>query len=219
MKIRDLERSNRPRERARRLGLSVLSDAELLALLLSTGTGGENALELSARIINGYGSLNALFASFETSFPDFKGVGEAKALRLAATKEIARRLNQENTLADKPFRAEDAYSLFKDSVGTAESLFVVSLDSRGRLLSYREASKGKELRFDPLGVARILLSTGAKSALVVHTHPGESPFPSSSDIEGTAVLKKKLRDLAVPLKDHVIVSRHAYFSFRDEGIL
>lgn len=221
----------RPQERLERFGADALSDTELLAMLLRSGTRGQDVLTLAGRLIAEAGSLGALLTWSAQDFRRLKGIGRVKALQLVTVLEIARRvLGQqipEAPLLNKP-DAIHAYVMPFAAGLQVEKFWVLCLNRRNRLLKRVEISSGSATSAlaHPREVYRAAVREAACAVICVHNHPSGDPSPSSADLQVTRQLREAARAVDIDLLDHVIVGRasadplgRGYFSFREAGIL
>ena len=228
LKIQELPEQERPREKLAALGAGALSDSELIAILLRTGIKGANAVDLGRQLILRFGSLAGLARASVTELAKTKGVGQAKAVQLAAAFGLATRLAHES-LADTPL---DTPARIYELLGTEmrqlgkESLRVVLLDTKLRLLRTEEISLGSlnECLAHPREILRPVVSHNAFAFVLVHNHPSGDPSPSDADRRLTVRMADAARLMQVTFSDHVIIGSPApghapYFSFREAGIL
>jgi DNA repair protein RadC len=228
LKIREMPRDDRPREKLAARGASALSDAELIAILLRTGIEGANAVEVARQLIEKYGSLGALSRCTVREIAKIKGIGLAKAAQLAAAFGLGQRLARETLSRQKIDTPELLYELLGPEMRALhkESLRVVLLDTRYHLLRLEEVSLGSvnESIAHPRDVFRPALIYSAYAVIVVHNHPSGDPSPSQSDHGLTRRLREAAELLQIRLLDHIIIGapgedRQPYFSFKEAGAL
>jgi DNA repair protein RadC len=223
VRIRELPSEERPRERLRKYGASVLSTAELLAIILRVGVAGENAVSLATRLLRDFrglaGILNASFAQLEGT----RGLGEAKAAQLLAALELGRRLVA-TTPEDRPIVLSpmDVQHLLEPEMGLLEQehLRVLLLNARNQLTRVHEVYKGTLSKVE-LRVAEVLqpaVRDGCASIILVHNHPSGDPTPSAPDIVLTAQLVRAAQALDIELLDHIILARGRVFSMQEAGM-
>lgn len=206
-----------PREKAAQCGIESLSDVELFALLLDTGTKQENVLQLSSRLLFEKGGMVGVFYSGE-DLESVKGIGKAKKFRLMAVREIIRRLPFEKE--ERAKSAKDVYlmcrNIFLGSEG--EKLLVLYLSTDRRVLKKEEFTQGStnEVSLPVLTILHHALAAKAKGVIIIHNHPSDNLEPSEMDRFGTRKLKEKLILADVVLLDSMIVSSDGYYSFREE---
>lgn len=226
--IQELPEHERPRERLAALGAGSLSDSELIAILLRTGTKGINAMDLGRDLILRFGSLAGLARASVTELAKVKGVGQAKAVQLAAAFGLAGRLAKEELTGkplDTPARVFELLGPAMRQLGK-ESLRVVLLDTKLKLLRVEEVSHGSlnECIAHPRDILQPVVVHNAHAFVLVHNHPSGDPTPSDADRRLTTRLAEAARLLQVQFSDHVIIGspapgRSAYFSFREAGII
>ena len=206
-----------PREKASQCGIESLSDVELFALLLDTGTKQENVLELSNRLLFERGGMIGVFFS-EEDLESVKGIGKAKKFRLMAVKEIIRRLPFEKE--ERAKNAKDIFLMCKNIfLGTeGEKLLVLYLSSDRRILKKEEFSQNSfhEVSLPILAILHHAISAKAKGVIIIHNHPSDNLEPSEMDRYATKKLKEKLKLADVTLIDSLIISNAGYYSFREE---
>ena len=226
MKIADLDRAERPREKLRRLGARDLTNAELVAVLIRTGAGGINAVEAAQELLRSAGwHLPALAAASVEALCRQKGVGINKALTLQAAFELGRRASGSPDLPDGRRLAtpEAVCRLMLPRLGGLdhEECWALYLNNAGRLLADEKLTSGSQdaTIIDPRTVTRRALEHRARAVILVHNHPSGSPLPGENDIRETRALKQALNTFRIDLKDHVIVVADGYFSFADERVV
>ena len=216
MKIAAIEKQDRPREKLLRLGPKALSDYELLALILGSGTKGVGVLELSQQVLSELGGTNGLFGLEEVAPLAQKGIGRGKACAILAMAELGRRV------AKKPAQSlTEAYDSLSVSLSHGEEAHVIGLDGHNRVLGQRLVGKGDEnhLVLSPAEVLRSALALGAKRFVFVHLHPSGVPYPSSQDLAMTHELSLDAKKVGLSLVDHVILSRAGRYSFKENKML
>ena len=223
--IKLLAYDDRPREKAVRYGMDSLADSELLAILLGSGSRTESALDLGRRIYSENGnSLHNLARLSVQRFKEFKGVGEAKAMVLAAAMELGRRrMRRTNDKEPTITRSTDVYDLMASHLidKTHEEVWVVLMNQAGRVKRYACVSSGGMTGtvVDPKIVLRMALEYSATRFILVHNHPSGNTRPSQQDIRLTQKMKHGAQLLDLELTDHVIIAGDRHFSFLDEGML
>jgi DNA repair protein RadC len=212
-----------PRERVARLGAAALSDFELLALLLGTGRAGEDVVLLAARVLKETGGLWALTRMSVAELGRIRGIGPAKAARLAAAFEAGSRgLMSPDTAAAPLSNSEMVFLRHGRRLMTSqvERFVVISVDAKNRVRAEREVARGGRTtcQVDPAEVFRFLVSESASGGIFVHNHPSGDPEPSSQDLELTERLVAAGSLLDIRILDHVIVGSGRYTSLRDAGL-
>lgn len=231
LRVKDLAIGERPQERLERLGPSALSDAELLAMLLRTGSRGHNVLTVAQRLITEGGSLAALTRWNEADFQRLTGIGRVKALQLVTTMEIATRVLAQSAVVDEVLnRPEKIFQHFKTQIIglTVEKFWVLCLNRKNRLIRQVEVTSGTATSSlaHPREVFREAIRHGATAVVCVHNHPSGDPAPSAADIQVTRQLREAAKAVDIDLLDHLIVGLPAadpqgrgYYSFREAGLL
>ncbi len=223
--IRHWSEDDRPREKLLLKGKAALSDAELIAILIGSGSRNESAVDLSKRILKSVdNNLNALGKSTINQLLQFKGIGEAKAITIQAAMELSRRR-----------RTEEAVELFKITSSLAvfdvmqpligelahEEFWIIYLNNANKIISKFQLSKGgiTGTLVDVRLVFKTALAQGAVGIILAHNHPSGTLKPSESDKQITQKLKIAGEQLDIKILDHVIITETSYYSFSDEGIL
>ena len=226
IKISALAEEDRPREKLLLKGKSALSDAELIAILIGSGTRSVSAVDLSKHILSAVN--NDLGELAKMSIPDlkkFKGIGEAKAISIVSALELGRRRKQ---ISDQPKKikingSKDVFNLMGRELmdETVEHFYVLLLNRSNILIKKQLISSGgtNGTVADPKIIFKYALDSLACSIILVHNHPSGNLKPSEQDRVLTDKLKHVGENLEVQVIDHVIFTDVAYFSFADEGIL
>lgn len=223
-RICELPEEERPREKLAAKGTDALTDSELIAILLRTGTVGVSALDLGRHLLKKHKSLRELARCSVEEIAREKGVGKTKAIQLAAAFGLAGRLAREALSRDMITKPEDIYHLLGPEmmVLTRESVRVVLLDTKQHVIRIHEVSLGSltESIAHPREIFQPVIAYAAHSFVLVHNHPSGDPLPSDQDRRITNRLKEASRLLMVTFYDHVIVGtsdngRKPYFSFRE----
>jgi DNA repair protein RadC len=223
--IKSWAEGDRPREKLSSQGRRSLSDAELLAILIGSGSQSESAVELSKRILYACDQdLNQLARLGITELSRFKGIGEAKAVGIIAALELGRRrksqsspeLLQVSTSIDV---YEAVSSQFKDL--NHEEFWIILLNRANRIISKHLISKGGQAGTiaDPKIIFNIALENHAASIILAHNHPSGNLRPSQADLDLTKKLKSAGQFLDLPVLDHLIITDQGFLSFADEGII
>ncbi len=216
---------DKPREKLVAKGSSVLSDAELIAILIGSGNRNESAVELSKRILASVdNNLNELGKLSVNQLMRFKGIGEAKAVSIAAALEVGRRRRgQEVGKIAKVSGSKDVFELLYPLIGELqhEEFWIVYLNNSNKVIFKSQLSKGgiTGTLVDVRLVMKRALELGAVGLVLAHNHPSGSLRPSASDKKITEKLKIAAEVLDIKILDHLIVTQNDYLSFADEGIL
>lgn len=216
---------DKPREKLVHKGKSVLSDAELIAILINSGSRSESAVELSKRILASVNNnLNELGKLSIKQLMLFKGIGEAKAVTIAAALEMGRRRSGEEALKiTKIGGSRDAFELLRPIIGELqhEEFWILYLNNANKVLHSSQLSKGglTGTLVDVRIVMKEALQLGAVALVLAHNHPSGTLKPSKADREVTQKLKSASEALDIKVLDHLIVTQRDYYSFADEGLL
>lgn len=220
MKIKDLPKIERPREKLEKYGPERLSDSELLAILLRTGSEGINVVELAGKILrkfSGIGLTRASVIELKNTF----GLGSAKACEISACFELGRRLlqNKQSALILSP---KDVWDELRDIRDHKKEHFIIFfLDSRNQEIKREIVSVGSlnTNLVHPREVFEPAVRYLAAQIVVAHNHPAGDSSPSQEDLEITKQLVGAGKILGIELKDHVIVSKTDFFSFKEHKLL
>ncbi len=231
LRLKDLAVGERPQERLERLGPAALSDTELLAMLLRSGSKGHNVLLVAQQLVTAAGSLAGLVEWTEPDFRRLKGIGRVKALQLVAVLEVARRVLARGPEISPLFNRPDlVWRHFHPLIAglAVEKFWVLCLNRKNRLLKQVEITSGTATSSlaHPREVFREAIRHGATALVCVHNHPSGDPAPSAADVQVTRQLREAAKAVDIELLDHVIVGHaHAdprglgYYSFREAGVL
>lgn len=223
--IKNWSDDDKPREKLVQKGRSVLSDAELIAILIGSGSRNESAVELSKRILaSADNNLNELGKLSIKQLMSFKGIGEAKAVTIAAALEIGRRRRGEEAIVvSKITCSRDAYEILQPLIGELEheEFWILYLNNSNKVLHKAQLSKGglTGTLVDVRIVMKQALELGAVGLILAHNHPSGTLRPSTQDKSITQKLKRAADALDVKVLDHIIVTQRDYYSFADETIL
>ncbi len=228
IRIHDLPAQDRPRERLAAHGADSLSHAELLAILLRTGTRGMSALHIGQHLMMKFGTLNNLARASLDDLRKVNGVGRAKAIALKAAFTLATKmageLRHESPVLDTPDRIADLLRE-ENRLRAVENFQVVLLNTRRRLIRVEPVSQGTldTLLVHPREVFKTAIAANAAAIVIVHNHPSGDPTPSEADIKVTRDLIRAGQLLKIDVLDHVILGRAThdrpkdYLSLRELG--
>ncbi len=225
LSIKNWSDDDKPREKLLHKGKSVLSDAELIAILIGSGSRNESAVELSKRILASVdNNLNNLGKLSINQLMQFKGIGEAKAVTIAAALEMGRRRRgEEAQKITKISSSTDVFELLQPIVGELghEEFWIVYLNNSNKVLHTAQLSKGgiTGTLVDVRLVMRQALELGAVALVLAHNHPSGTLKPSRADKQITQKLKAAATALDIKILDHLIIAQKDYFSFADEKLL
>lgn len=225
MNIKNWAEEDRPREKLLSKGKSVLSDSELIGILIGSGTNSMSAVDLSKLILGDVGNnLNQLARLSVKDLIKFKGIGEAKAVSIVAALELGRRRKESESLRKPKITGpKDVYDLLKPDLLDLqhEEFWVVLLNRSNLVIKKHLISSGgvSGTVADPKIIFKAALEELASGVILVHNHPSGNLKPSQADINLTKKMKQAGLALEVPVLDHLIFCDHNFFSFADEGML
>ncbi len=223
-KIKDLPLDERPREKLKEKGAENLSNEELIAILLRTGSKEESVKDLAIRVIKNVSHFQDLNTLSYRDLINLKGIKEAKAITLIAAIELGRRLaNPEKITKLKITNAEILYNHFRLKILSTkqEKLFCVFLNTKNEVITYETIFIGTQNKSitHPREIFHAALKNSAVKIIILHNHPTGDPTPSEEDIKFTREIKSIAELLKIPLMDHIIIGEHTYFSFFDHEML
>lgn len=223
--IKNWSQDDRPREKLLHKGKSTLSDAELVAILIGSGSRDESAVALCKRILaSSNNNLNQLGKLSINQLMTFKGIGEAKAITIIAALELGRRRRGEDALKqEKITSSASAFELLQPILGDLphEEFWIIYMNNSNKVIQKSQLSKGgiTGTLVDVRLVLKTALEVGATGLLLAHNHPSGTLKPSTADKQITEKLKKAALSLDIKVLDHIIITETTYFSFADEGIM
>ena len=222
MRIHDLDPEERPRERFLRSGASALSSAELIALILKTGTKGKNILEACNELMGRYG-LEKLADLSMGELQENDGIGPAKAMQIQAVFELHKRLYFRRNTNKKVRSARDVFEYMNGRVPdeTKEHLFLLHLNTKNQIMRHDIISVGtlNASLIHPREIFKPAIRESAHAVILAHNHPSGDVEPSNADKKATKLLKQAGSIIQIDLLDHVIVGRDNWFSFREHSLL
>ena len=224
--IKDMPRLERPYEKCEERGASSLSDCELLAVLLRTGTKGENVLDLAERILYHFGE-NGILGIHKFSVEQLmqiKGVGKVKAIQIACISELAKRLAKAEAKKTLCFSSPETiaqYYMEDLRHEKQEHMKMLMLNSKADLIGESDVSKGtvNASLITPRELFIEALQKNAVSIVIMHNHPSGDPTPSRDDMLTTKRISEAGNLIGIELLDHIIIGNNCYISFREQGIL
>ena len=223
--IRSWSEDDKPREKLLLKGKTALSDAELIAILIGSGSRNESAVSLSQRILASVDyNLNALGKLSVNQLNHFKGIGDAKAITIQAAMELGRRRRLEAAVElQKITSSKTIFDIMQPIIGELmyEEFWIVYLNNSNKIIAKSQLSKGgiTGTVVDVRLVFKTALELGAVGIILVHNHPSGTIQPSEADKQITQKLKSGGEYLDIRILDHIIVTETQYFSFSDAGIL
>ena len=221
--IKDWSDDDKPREKLMLKGKDALSDAELLAILIGSGSRNESAVALSKRILASVDNLNSLGKLDISQLINFRGIGEAKAITIIAALELGRRRRAEDTVELKKITSSKiAFEIMRPIIGELphEEFWVLFLNNSNKVISKTQLSKGgiSGTIVDTRLVFRLALENRATGLILCHNHPSGNLIPSDADKDITRRIKTAGAILDVKILYHLIITETKYYSFVDEGI-
>ena len=220
MRILEILPENRPIERLNKLGAGALSDAELLAIILRTGTRKENVIDLSNKILSTIG-LSKLADCSLTELKEINGIGVMKSSQILALVELTKRISLAKTNITKITCAKDVFELMQPKIGhlKQEVFVVILLDSKNNVIKEETIAKGtlNSALIHPREVFKSAIRESANSIILVHNHPSGDPTPSEQDKEVTEKLKEAGKALQINLLDHIIIGKNKWFNFDESS--
>ena len=223
MKIKDWSNDERPRERVMALGPEAVSNAELLAILIGSGTPEVTSVDLMRKVLSEHGdSLRALGTLSRQELEKYNGIGPAKAVAIQAAMELGKRLLLETKGPKAKFTSSaDAHDYFRVKMSDMphEECHLLLLNVKNQFMGHHVVSRGgiSESSVDVRLVLRHALIAGAPNLILAHNHPSGNPMPSRQDDDLTMRLQKACQTMALRLLDHIIIGGDSYYSYADEG--
>jgi len=219
MKIRDIPKDNRPRERLEKIGTGSLSNAELLAIILQRGTNRENAIDMSNRLLSKYGIGKLPDLSLK-ELQKVKGIGPVKASQILSMFEFSKRCSTAKRNIVEIRNAKDVYDYIGDKLKDLqqEHFVVLCLNTRNRITKEACVSIGtlNGSLIHPREVFKAAIRESANTIIVVHNHPSGVCKPSTDDERATKTLIEAGRILNIDVLDHIIVGDGCYYSFKED---
>lgn len=223
MKIKDWSNDERPRERVMALGPEAVSNAELLAILIGSGTPEVTSVDLMRKILSEHGnSLRTLSTLSRKELLNYTGIGPAKAVSIQAAMELGKRLLLETKGPKAKFcSSTDAYDFFRAKIGDIphEECHLLLLNTKNQLMEHHVIGRGgiSESTVDIRLALRHALMASAPNLIIAHNHPSGNPNPSRQDDNLTMRLQKACETMSLRLLDHIVIGDDTYYSYSDEG--
>ncbi|MDR0823604.1 MAG: DNA repair protein RadC [Prevotella sp.] len=224
LNIKDWAEEDRPREKMLLKGVSALSDAELLGILIGSGNKAETAVELAQRILHSVSNnLNTLGKlEIKDLIKNFNGIGEAKAITISAALELGRRRKSSEAVVQPQITSsESVYNIFHPVLADLkhEEVWVLLLNKANKVIKKLQVSKGgiAGTVVDVRVIMKEAIDSLASAMILCHNHPSGNPKPSGEDDTITRRLKEAGRIMDIHLLDHIIVCDHSYYSYIDKG--
>ncbi|SIT19067.1 DNA repair protein RadC [Chryseobacterium ureilyticum] len=225
MSIKFLAEDDRPREKFLQKGKNALSDSELLAIIMGSGSREESVVELARKILasvnNNWHQLSLLSVK---DLMKFKGIGEAKAISIITALEIGRRRAGQE-IPEKPTigNSHDAYAILKNQLSDlrTEEFWAIFLNNSNKVIHISQLTQGgiSQSIVDVRVLFKTALEHFSTGIIIAHNHPSGSLKPSKEDINITQKIKEAGNVLSIQLLDHIIITQNSYFSFSDAGLL
>ena len=215
---------DRPREKFLLKGKATLSDSELLAILIGSGSRNESAVQLCQRILaSSENNLNALGKMSVAQLMQFKGIGEAKAISIAAALELGRRRRAEDAIELKKITSSKAvFDIMQPIIGELphEEFWVLYLNNSNKVIYKAQLSKGgiTGTVVDIRLIFKMAFEQNATGLVLTHNHPSGKLIASEADLKITKRIKEAGQTLEIQVLDHLIITENGYLSFQDEGI-
>jgi DNA repair protein RadC len=225
LSIKQWAEDDRPREKMMMKGRNSLSDAELLAILIGSGTREESALDLAKRVLSSVNDNLAELARLSLAdLMQHKGVGEARAIAITAALELGKRRNSSEVIQrEKITCSRDAYTVFNSIMGDQpyEEFWILILNKANRVIRKSCISEGgiSGTVVDPKKIFKMALDNHASSIILGHNHPSGNIQPSEADHKITRKISEAGKMLDIGVLDHIILGHSNYYSFADEGAL
>tara|TARA_B100001093_G_C26803811_1_gene1004594 strand:+ start:675 stop:1427 length:753 start_codon:yes stop_codon:yes gene_type:complete len=228
--LKDIDKTERPQERIARLGPQALSDHELIAMILRSGTKGQNVLNVAQVLLNQSGSLHRLLNYSLEDFKKVKGIGNIKALQLITVMELSKRILYNPDIKLQMDSPDKIFKYFEYKIAglEVEKVWVLSLNRRNYLIKESVITVGVATGslIHPREIFREAIRVGAAGIIVVHNHPSGDPNPSKADIKAAKQLAKSAMVIDICLVDFLIVGSksrdkdaNGYYSFRKKKLL
>ena len=219
-KITDLPISEKPREKAERFGIDSLNDDELLAIIINNGTVGHSSLDIARDLLKECYNLSELLNKPTAYFYTFKGLKKAKALKLIAVLEIAKRINEKQRLIYEEKTTVSSESLYRryaiSLAGFSQEVLAIIILSKNKQIIYEKIlyqGDDNNLPINTREILRLLMIHNAYYFYLIHNHPNNTLTPSKNDIAFTKKIEEKTKQLNIHLIDHLIISQVGYYSF------
>ena len=225
MKVKELPLNDRPREKLILRGVQSLSNAELIAILLRTGTKGQSVIEVAQNLINKYNDLNFLTAQTHDALKSFHGIGKDKAATLLAAFELSRRVDSEkkwkfsNKITSPSDVAEIFIPMLRDEL--KEMFFIICLSTSNKIIKYEKVSEGSlnSSVVHPREVFKVAIESSSANIILLHNHPSGNSEPSNEDIALTRKLVEAGKLLEIQVFDHLIIAGSSYTSMVEKRVI
>ena len=217
LKIKEIPEIERPYEKLKLYGAEKLSDSELLAIIIKTGTKDENSLQIATRVLKLVEKLSDLQNLSLKDLSQVKGIGEVKSIQIKAMCELTKRMNNQNNVSKiKINQGKDVYELLQKGLSTEkqEIVKVLVLNNKNEVVKIKEIAKGtiNAANFTVNNVISENIRLQEPKLILVHNHPSGNPSPSLEDIQTTTILMEACKLMGLKLLDHIIIGNNAYVS-------
>ena len=225
VKVMDIPKEERPIEKLLLNGPEILSNAELLAVILRTGTKGENVVSLSTKLLSEFEGLNGLLEAGISEISNIKGIKNIKASQILAIGELFRRFNTLRLISNnrKITSPKDIVVMLSNEMVNLkqEVLKLIMLDTKNNIIGIKDVFKGSlnTSIVHPREIFNEAIKKNSASIIVCHNHPSGDPTPSKEDINITLRLKEGSKILGIDLLDHIIIGKENFVSLKEKGIL
>lgn len=230
-RFKNLPKEDRPQERLEKLGASALSDHELLAMIIRSGTAKHDVLAIAEQLLAQAGSLSGLLKWDALDFQQIPGIGKVKSLQLSIQMEVAKRMIQgkrsNSIILDEPQKVWE-YLFPETRSHSVEKVWVLCLDRKNKLLKAEAVTSGTATGSlaHPREVFRPAIRIGATAIILAHNHPSGDPSPSSADFNVTKKIKQASESVGLEMHDHIILGEPencpngiGYYSFSESGLI
>lgn len=224
VKLKDLPKNERPRERLIRYGADKLSNSELLALILRTGTKNDNVLNLCSSLLGEFGGINGLLNLSVKELKEINGIGEAKTAQILALAELSKRFNSfqsgEELIISSP--KDVAFYMMKEMNNLKKEYFkIIMLNTKNMIISIKDVSIGSlnSSIVHPREVFVEAIKNSSAAVILCHNHPSGDCTPSKEDIAVTKRLKECGDLIGIEVLDHIIIGRKNFISFKEKGFV
>ena len=225
--IQELPSSERPYEKAERFGTEVLSDAELLAVIIKTGTAKKTSIELAHDILGMSEVYPGLLGLYHAKLPELlkiNGIGRAKALSLMCVAELSKRMaKQTRSNRRRMSKASEIAAFFMEEMRSFETehFYALFLDTSCNLIKYEDLFKGtvNQAITSPREALRLALTYDASQLVILHNHPSGDPTPSPADDEVTMMFSEACSCVGIIFTDHIIIGDNCYVSYTEMGCI
>ncbi len=220
MKIKALNKEERPREKALTYGIESLNNRELLALLLRTGYKGCSALDVADSLLSIFSSLRNVLNASASELSQIRGISKVKALEIISIGELSKRAEKEERT--RLINPKDVFLRYGNSLSSndGEKIILISLNRNKQIIREHIVSLNNE-SFTSISIQNslsLVLKDMAIGFILIHNHPSGLPLPSKQDITFTDKLRMSANSLGLKFFDHIILSKNSYFSFSEEGL-